>query len=278
MGTGEGGCPLAAWIIDREHSLDLGLKGKVVLVTGGSKGIGLACARAFAAEGAKVAIVSRSEANLRAAAASLPGCMTVAADMSDADAARKMVDAVESALGPIDVLVNSAGAAKRAPPDEVTPADFRAAMDAKYFSYVNPIDAVIKRMAGRGRGAIVNIVGAGGKVASPIHLPGGAANAALMLLSTGLASAHARRGVRVNAINPGVTVTDRLKGGVAAEARLLGVSEDEVMRRGAERIPLGRYARPEEIASVALFLASDQASYVTGVVLTMDGGTTATVV
>ncbi len=110
---------------------------------------------------------------------------------------------VERDIGAIDVLVNSAGAARRSAPADLDAAAWHAAMDAKYFSYIHPLDAVLKRMAARGRGAVVNIIGSGGKVANPVHLPGGAANAALMLASTGLAAAFAPKGIRVNAINPG---------------------------------------------------------------------------
>ena len=118
--------------------MDLELKGKVVLITGGSKGIGLACAQAFAREGARVAIVSRSTANLDAAHASLRAAgydaLALAADLGDARAAQNMVDSAEADLGPIDVLVNSAGAAKRYPPTTLTPQAWRDAMDAKYFT------------------------------------------------------------------------------------------------------------------------------------------------
>lgn len=133
-------------------------------------------------------------------------------------------------------------------------------------------------MAAKGKGSIVNVVGNGGKVASPIHLPGGAANAALMLATAGLANAYAAQGIRVNAINPGLTRTDRLKEGMAADARLQGIETDEAMKRAVAKIPMGRMAEPEEIARVVLFLASEAASYVTGVNMTMDGVTTPIVI
>jgi NAD(P)-dependent dehydrogenase (short-subunit alcohol dehydrogenase family) len=258
--------------------MNLELTGKNVLITGGSKGIGLACARAFIAEGARVALISRSEADLAAAAAALGTPLVVAADLADAAAAHRAVECVESDLGAIDVLVNSAGAARRTPPDELTPEAWRAAMDAKYFTYINVIDPVVKRMAGRGRGVIVNIVGSGGKVAMPIHLPGGAANAALMLATVGLAQVYAAKGVRVLAINPGLTNTTRVDEGLRAEARLSGISPAEALRRTVDRIPLGRLAEPEEIASVAVFAGSARASYLTGVVIGMDGASTPVVV
>jgi NAD(P)-dependent dehydrogenase (short-subunit alcohol dehydrogenase family) len=255
--------------------MDLGLKDRVVLITGGSKGIGLACARAFLAEGAKVAIASRSKVNLVAAERQLKTegreVVKVSGDLIDAANARRMIAEVEQALGPIDVLVNSAGGAKRTPPEELSPEAWRAAMDAKYFTYVHAIDAVIKGMASRKRGAIVNIIGTGGKVASRTHLPGGAANAALMLVTAGLASAYGPQGVRVNTVNPGATLTDRLKAGMETDARAAGITPDEALKRATERAPLGRLAEPDEIANAVLFLASDRASYVTGAVLAMDG-------
>ena len=262
--------------------MDLNLSGRVVLITGGSKGIGLACAEAFAAEGARIAVSSRNPDNLAAAERVLKSktaeCATFSADLVDPNAAQALSADVERRLGPIDVLVNCAGAAKRYAPDQLDMQAWHGAMDSKYFTYVHAMQAVLPGMAARQRGAIVNIVGQGGKVANPSHLPGGSANAALMLVSVGLASAYGRRGIRVNAINPGVTLSERAKAGHAAEAKTLGISEEDARRQGEQRIPLGRFARPEEIASVAVFLASDRASYVTGSVISMDGAATATIV
>ncbi|MBV9782354.1 MAG: SDR family oxidoreductase [Acidisphaera sp.] len=251
--------------------MELGLAGKIVLVTGGSKGIGLACAAAFAAEGARIAICSRSPENLDRARATLPDAVGLAADLTDASAAAAMIDRVEDQLGPVDVLVNSAGAARRSPPDELTPEFWRAAMDAKYFSYINAIDPMVKRMARRGRGVIANIIGVGGKVASPVHLAGGAANAALMLATAGLGTAYAARGVRVVGVSPGLTDTDRVAEGMKSDARLAGISVEEARTRGVGRIPIGRMASPEEVANAVVFLASEKASYITGVTVAMDG-------
>lgn len=258
--------------------MELGLKGKGVVITGGSKGIGFACARAFLEEGARVGIVSRSRENVEQARAALPGVHGIAADLSDAEAAAGAIAAMTADLGAIDVLVNSAGAAKRTPPDELSPQAYRAAMDAKYFSYVNAIDPVVKVMAERGSGVIVNVIGNGGKVASRVHIPGGAANAALMLVTAGLATAYAPRGVRVVAINPGGTETGRVAEGLAAEARVAGIDVEEARRASVARIPLGRMASPEEIANAVLFLASDKASYITGVSISMDGAANPVVV
>jgi NAD(P)-dependent dehydrogenase (short-subunit alcohol dehydrogenase family) len=256
--------------------MDLGFAGKIVAVTGASKGIGFACAEAFAREGAKVALVSRSAANLDAAATKLTGAahalIVCIADLVRAEDAARMADEVERALGPIDILVNSAGAARRYAPDDLDAAAWHAAMDAKYFSYIHPIAAVLPRMVSRGRGAIVNIIGSGGKVASPVHLPGGAANAALMLATTGLAAAFGPKGIRINGINPGSTLTDRVQEQLAVEAKMTGLGEAELLQRMQAKIPLGRLGTPEEIAQVVLFLASAHASYVTGAIVPMDGG------
>ena len=257
--------------------MDLNLNHKHILITGGSKGIGLACAQGFLAEGAKVSLVSRDPANLAAARHTLEKdfasvrIFTQAADLRDATAAVTALNAAEAALGAVDVLVNSAGAAKRTPAQELTPQAWADAMQAKYFSYIHMIDPVIKRMAARGQGNIVNVVGNGGKVASPIHIPGGAANAALMLASAGLATAYAAQGIRVNAVNPGLTLTDRLQEGVTADARVQGISTEKALENAVARIPLGRMATPEEIANAVVFLASSKASYITGISMSMDG-------
>jgi NAD(P)-dependent dehydrogenase (short-subunit alcohol dehydrogenase family) len=257
--------------------MDLHLSDKHILITGGSKGIGLACAQGFLAEGARVTLVSRYSANLDVARAQLQTTWpterihTVAANLRDASAALAALDSAEAALGSVGVLVNSAGAAKRTPAPELTPEAFSDAMQAKYFTYVHMLTPTIQRMAARGQGAVVNVVGNGGKVASPIHIPGGAANAALMLVTAGLAAAYGAQGIRVNAVNPGLTLTDRLHEGLAADARLQGLSPEEVMAQSVAKIPLGRMAKPEEIANAVLFLASNKASYITGICMSMDG-------
>jgi NAD(P)-dependent dehydrogenase (short-subunit alcohol dehydrogenase family) len=261
--------------------MELGLAGKVVVVTGASKGIGYACAEAFAREGARVVLVSRSAANLDAACAQFPTTRhppaAIAADLIRAEEAERTIADTEREVGPIDVLVNSAGAARRYAPADLGPDAWRAAMDAKYFSYIHPLDAVLKRMAARSRGAVVNVIGMGGKIGNPVHLPGGAANAALMLATVGLAAAFGPKGIRINAINPGGTLTGRVQEGLAVEAKVTGLSPAELLKRNESKIPLGRLGTPEEVARVALFLASDQASYVTGAIVPMDGGASAVI-
>jgi NAD(P)-dependent dehydrogenase (short-subunit alcohol dehydrogenase family) len=256
--------------------MDLELKGKVVLITGGSKGIGLACALAFLSEGGRLAIVSRSPENLEAArqllAAPPRDLICISCDLTARASAAAMATEVERRLGPVNVLINSAGAAKRYLPEELNEESWHAAMDAKYFTYIHAMDAVLPEMAKRGQGAVINIIGMGGKVATPIHLPGGAANSALMLATVGLANVYGPKGIRINAINPGSTMTDRVREALRLEAKKRGQSEEEVLAQLQAKVPLKRYAAPEDIANLTLFLASNKARYITGAIVPMDGG------
>ena len=261
--------------------MKLGLEGKVVLITDGSKGLGLACARTFAEEGARVSIASRSEENLARARQMLAGegidVVTVRADFSEANEAEASARQTEKLLGPIDILINSAGAARRWPWEKLNADAWQQGMNSKYFPYVHAMDAVRPGMIARKRGSIVSLIGIGGKAATSMHLSGGAANAALMLVTVGWASALGKYGIRVNAINPGNTLTERLQEALRLDAEKLGITEAEALKRAEQRLPLGRLAKPEEVAAVAAFLASDQASYVTGAVIPMDGGILATI-
>jgi len=258
--------------------MKLGLEGKVVFITGGSKGIGLACARVFASEGARLAIASRGQENLDRARQSLAKdgieLATARADFSNPEEAQSAVNSTEKLLGSIDVLINCAGAANRYQIDAYSTDAWKQGLNAKFLPQVHAMDAVRPGMIRRKRGSIVNIIGMGGKSAQQVFLSGGAANAALMLVTLGWANALGRYGIRVNGINPGSTLTDRVQRGIQADAQAQGISEAEALERSQARIPLGRFARPEEVATVAAFLASDQASYLTGVLIPMDGGST----
>ena len=264
--------------------MDLELHQLHVLITGGSKGIGLACAHAFLAEGAHVTLVARNPETLEEARTQLlqahPHAQigTCSADLTVPTQALAALEEAEHLRGPVDVLVNSAGAARRTPLAELTPQAWHDAMQAKFFSYIHMITPTIQRMAARRKGVVVNVIGQGGKVASPIHLPGGSANAALMLATAGLAAGYADQGVRVNAVNPGLTATDRLYEGFRAESKVNGLSMEEQLAKAQARQPMKRLPEPREIADAVVFLASARASYVTGVNLTMDGALTPIVV
>ena len=219
-----------------------------------------------------MAICSRDPGNLDAALARFPALRGFAADCSDAGDAARMVEAVEAGFGPIDVLVNSAGAARRSPAESLTPDHWRNAMEAKFLSTIYVVDPVLKRMAGRGRGVVVNVIGTGGKIASPTHIAGGAANAALMLATAGLGAAYAARGLRVVGVSPSLTETGRVTEGFEADAAAQGITPEEARTRAVARLPLGRMASAEEVANAVVFLASDRSAYVTGTTLSVDGG------
>ncbi|GAA2787988.1 SDR family oxidoreductase [Kribbella solani] len=250
--------------------MDLQLSGKTAVVTGASKGIGLACVRALVREGATVTGISRNPANLAKAQEDL-SFEVEAVDLTDADATKAAFDRI----GVPDILINCAGAARRTPVDDLDSAALHAAMDAKYFTYMHATEAVIRGMAARGSGAVVNVVGQGGRAANPLHIGGGAANAALMLASAGYAKAYAGQGVRVNVINPGTTRTARVDEGLEAAVKATGRPKEELLADLVREIPMGRVGEPDEVANVAVFLASPMASYVTASIITMDGATTA---
>ncbi len=253
----------------------------VAMITGASKGIGLACAKAMAAAGARCVLVARNEEALAQAIKSLPQGekphMAYVADLSDGQAAADLVKRVEDEVGPINVLINSAGAAQRFTVDELNPAAFAQGINAKFLPTVHLLEPVAKRMAARGKGSIVNIIGQGGKQASPIHISGGSANAALMLATVGFARAYARQGVRVNGINPGLTNTSRVLEGMETASRASGEPVQSLLKTAQASIPMGRMAEPDEVAQVAAFLVSDLASYVTGAIIPMDGGAAAVI-
>lgn len=256
--------------------MELNLQNKLVVVTGGSKGIGLACARAFAGEQAQVAIISRDQGNVDNAVAALAKdgieAAGYAANLSNYEEAERVMAAIEADHGPIDVLINSAGAARRFEPETLDGKALRAGMEDKYFPVANAQEAVLVHMRARGKGAIVNIIGSGGKIPTSTHISGGAANAALMLSTVGHATHYAGLGIRINAINPGYTLTGRVEQSLALEASRLDITRDEAFARGSASIPLGRYGQPEEVADAALFLASDRASYIVGEILSVNGG------
>lgn len=246
--------------------MDLELSGCRVVITGASRGIGLACAHAFAAEGCKVVGLAQAREVLAAAGHTNGGV--------SGRPARCRLDAGN--LRPHRGRTRPGGRAGkqrgRRPPDELDAAALHEVRDAKYFTCMHAIDAVIRGMAARGRGAIVNVIGQGGRQANALHIGGGAANAALMLATVGYAQAYAAQGVRVNAINPGITRTDRMGEGLAAAMRASGLDRAAALAQQMAGVPMGRPAEPEEVADLAVYLASARAGYVTGAIVPMDGG------
>jgi NAD(P)-dependent dehydrogenase (short-subunit alcohol dehydrogenase family) len=246
--------------------MDLHLRDKHVLIAGGSRGIGRSCVDAFLKEGARVSVISRNQTDLPLSV------FHIVADLSDSKQAQHAVITALDEQGRIDVLVNCAGSARKTPPEEVTPEHFRKAMDAKFYTYINVIDPVIKEMAKERTGSIVNVVGLGGKVAVPTHLPGGSANAALMLATAGYASVYIKKGIRINAVNPIATDTDLLQSSLEADAKINNITVEEARILANAKTPLGRIIRPAEVADSVLFLSSARSSYINGTMLYLDGG------
>lgn len=248
--------------------MDLHLRGRRALVTGGSKGIGLAAASILAEEGCDLVLVARDAAALEAAAQAQAShgvdVRTIPADLSRAEDLAKVV----AEAGPVDILVNNAGAI---PPGDLLSVDagtWRSAWDLKVFGYIDLTRALYPRLKERG-GVVVNVIGSAGERPEPNYIAGSTGNAALMAFTRALGARSPRDGVRVVGINPGPVATDRIEMLLRAKAeRTTGDAErwQEAFRDNA----FGRAAHPEEIAAAVAFLASPRSGYTSGVVLTID--------
>lgn len=257
--------------------MDLGLKGKAALVTGGSKGIGKAVARGLAQEGARVAICARDSRLLEEAARQIAGdtgseVFGVAGDLTRPDDVQRIVDATVQRFGRIDVLVNNAGAAPGGRLLDLTEEDWQKALQLKFMGYVRCMKAVIPHMLKQGGGRIVNIVGNDGVKPIGMELTPSAANAADLAVTVALAEQYGRQGICINAINPGPVATERWDQLISGVARMLGISVAEAQKKAERSIPLGRICTPEEVANVAVFVASERASFMNGALITLDGG------
>jgi 3-oxoacyl-[acyl-carrier protein] reductase len=244
--------------------MDLGLSGRVCLVTGSTGGIGLETAKLLVAEGARVVTCGRRDA---------PGVgetLHVRADLAEPDAPARLVEAAAEALGTLDVLVNNVGVAVHARFEEVPDADWDAMWQLNVMSYVRAIRSALPHLR-TSKGAIVNVSSTAGKRPSAGMPHYSVTKAAVLSLSRLVADLYAADGIRCNAVTPGPTATEAWlgSGGLADQQ---GEREEVLAKVGAGR-PLGRLAQPEEIAAVIAFLASPRASYVTGAAWSADGGT-----
>jgi NAD(P)-dependent dehydrogenase (short-subunit alcohol dehydrogenase family) len=252
--------------------MDLGLTGRKALVTGASKGIGRAVARFLGAEGCDLILVARTAADLEAVRAEIRAqhnvaVTTVPLDMSQGDAARGLArDCPE-----IDILVNNAGAIPGGTVEEIDEARWRQAWDLKVFGYVNLTRAYFTLMKARRRGVIINVIGSAGEKFDAGYIAGSAGNASLMAFTRALGGWSADAGVRVVGINPGPVATDRLITLLRkrAQDRLGDAARWEEL---VKPMPFGRAAKPEEIAAMVAFLASDLSAYTSGTIVTIDGG------
>ena len=243
------------------------LEGKAAIVTGAARGIGLACAQRFAREGAHVVIADVDTEAGEAAAVAIGetggSAQFVACDVGDAIQAQTLVDAALEWAGRLDVLVNNAGIIKSGDFLELTEADWDAVLRVNLKGAFLVGQAAARAMVARGGGAIVNMSSVNATLTIPNQAPYNVSKGGLNQLTRVMALALADKGVRVNAIAPGSIMTEMLQ---------VVMADDTARRTILSRTPLGRCGEPDEVAKVAVFLASDDASYVTGEIVTVDGG------
>ncbi|MBI1179493.1 MAG: SDR family oxidoreductase [Alphaproteobacteria bacterium] len=253
--------------------MDLNLKGKSVLITGASKGIGLAAAEAFAEEGCDLHLAARSEDLLAAHARRLEDAHRIRVSVHPADLRRSAdVDRLADACGDIDVLVNNAGDIPQGTLGDIDEERWRHAWDLKVFGFINLTRRIYAGMKARGGGVIINDIGAAGERFDFNYLAGSTGNAALMAFTRALGGRSLMNdNIRVVGINPGPVETDRMVNRLQENARAKWGDETR-WRELTAAFPLGRAAKPREIADLMAFLASDRSGYTTGVICTVDGG------
>jgi 3-oxoacyl-[acyl-carrier protein] reductase len=258
--------------------MDLGIRDRRAIVTGGSRGIGRETARALLEAGARVLICARTAAMLEQARAELADktggtVVAVAGDMAAEADVERVVSEAGRRLGGVDILVNNAGQMYSGRFDALTEAGLRTQLETKLFGFSRAIRLVLPEMKARRWGRIVNVIGGAGKEPDPYMLGSGIVNSALLNLTKSLSTELGEDNVLVNAVCPGWVDTGmwrRNAEGLRAELR--AGSEDEARRLAARKNALGRFGRPEELAAAIAFLCSERASFITGVSLNVDGG------
>ncbi|HEU4658423.1 MAG TPA: SDR family oxidoreductase [Capillimicrobium sp.] len=261
--------------------MDLGLIDRACVVTGASKGIGLAIARQLVQEGARVLLVARRQDELRACADEL-GAQSLAIDVTEPDAAERIVAACEERFGRVDVLVNNAGVAEVRDLDELTDAEWQRDWELHVMAPMRLMRVACPRMAEAGWGRVLNVSSSSGKrPSSTLAMSYSVTKAAQLALSRAFADRYAGSGVRVNAIAPGMALSEgwTAPGGLADQlAERRGSTRGEVLRAQGERLPIGRALDVDEIARVAVLLCSEAASGVAGAAWSVDGGVWASIV
>lgn len=258
--------------------MDLGIKGRVAIVTGGSRGIGRETARELLEAGVKVMTCAREGKAMAAACEELAGrpggdIRSIQADMKNPGDAERLVNETVRAFGTVDILVNNAGTMYSGRFEEMTEEGLRTQFDTKLFGWMRAIRTVWPIMREKKWGRIVNLIGGAGKEPDPYMFGSGMTNSALLNLTKSLSTEFAPYNVLVNAVCPGWVATDLWKRNAGGLQKELGAqSEDEARRLAAKKNALGRFGRPEELANAIAFLCSERASYITGVSLNLDGG------
>jgi NAD(P)-dependent dehydrogenase (short-subunit alcohol dehydrogenase family) len=257
--------------------VDLELKGKTALVTGGSEGIGRGIARALAREGVDVAICARRKPQLEAAAAQIAEetgrtILAIPADLTKNEDTRNFVEAGHRTLGRIDILVNNAGSAPGGVIEQLSEDDWAQAHQLKFMGYVRTLRYVLPIMVKQGGGRVVNLIGNDGVKPSYWEIAPGAANAAGQNLTRSLAGQYGKHNVSFCAVNPGPVRTERWAGLVAAMSRDMKLSYEEADTLAPKSIPMGRIAEVEEVANLVAMLASPLMHFVNGTMIEIDGG------
>ena len=252
--------------------MDLGLGGKRVLITGASKGIGLACAHAFAQEGCTLHLAARSADLLEAARDAIRATHSTEVNLHPGDLSTDAaMVTLAAAAGTIDVLVNNAGDIPSGPIESVDDVAIRRGFDLKVFGYISLTRAVLAGMKARRSGVIINDIGNSGENWDVNYFAGSTGNAALMAFTRALGGTSLDDGVRVVGVNPGPVATDRMV--KLMKRRALDWFGDESRWEELHaKYPSGRPAMPEEVADLIVFLASPRAGYITGTIVTIDGG------
>jgi 3-oxoacyl-[acyl-carrier protein] reductase len=258
--------------------MDLGLKDRVAMVTGSSRGIGRAIAFALAEEGASLALCSRSEKEIKRTAeevSSLYGTKIYAGawDLLIPEATERFVEEAVKTLGHIDILVNNVGGGIARFFDDLTEKDWQEALEKNFWVALRCSRAVLPQMKAHGSGKIINIAALSGKLPRFGQIGSNVAKAALINLTESLAYEVGPCGIRVNAVCPAIVWTERWEGRVRQLARQKGKSYDATREELARTtIPVGRFGTPEDVASLVAFLASDKSDFINGVSIEVDGG------
>jgi 3-oxoacyl-[acyl-carrier protein] reductase len=256
--------------------MDIRLDGRSALVTGGSKGLGLAIAQQYAASGADVAILARDPATLAAArqaiAAGAPGrkVAAISCDVAKAADIQRAYDQIMAEFGKIDIFVNNAGQSMRGPSEELTDEQWQTDLDLKLFAQIRLSRLVFPQMKQRRWGRIISVLNIGAKAPGANSAPTSVSRAAQMAFTKVLSQEGAPYNVLANSLHVGVIVSDQIVRRHRREGT--NVSLEEFIAQAGRGVPLGRMGRAEEFANVACFLASDAASYVTGCAINVDGG------
>ncbi len=255
--------------------MDIRLNGRSAVITGGSKGLGLAMGERFAASGADVAIVARSPETLAQAKQQIEmgakgKVAAISADVSKAADIRRAYDQIMSEFGKIDIYVNNAGQSIRGPSEQLTDEMWQSDLDLKLFAQIRFCRLVFPQMKERRWGRIISVLNIGAKAPGPDSAPTSVSRAAQMAFTKALSGEGAPHNVLANSLHVGVIVSDQIVRRHQREGA--NVSLDDFIAQAGRTVPLGRMGRAEEFANVACFLASDAASYVTGCAINVDGG------